>query len=133
MIQKHITIGEEHEKILDHLILNIQGVQNYSEAIRYLCMNYEPESKKLKETKINAMSKEISILLTILTSSLAESVDVGEISNYRELDLYKKAKNIVDENIQKNVTRSQNKKKIKVVRNDSSKKDSEIEEKKTIF
>lgn len=125
MIHKHITIAEEHNNILDHIIGNVVGVNNYSEAVRFLCMNYDPETQRTRDTKLNAMSKEISILLTILASSLAESVEPDEISNYQEIELYKTAREIVNNNIQKNVTRSSKKTKRSI--------DENVEANKTIF
>lgn len=105
MIDRHITISEEHDKILKSIVDNVVGVNNKSEAIRYLCIQYDPETQRSRDSKLNAMSKEISILLTILTSSLAESVDVTELDNYYSNLLYLEAKSIVEEKIQNNITR----------------------------
>lgn len=125
MIHKHITIEKEHNNTLDQIIGNVVGVNNYSEAVRFLCMNYDPEAQRTRDTKLNAMSKEISIMLTILASSLVDSVEPDEISNYQEIELYKTARKIVNNNIQKNVTRSSKKTRRSI--------DENIETKKTIF
>ncbi|ELB15601.1 hypothetical protein, partial [Enterococcus faecium] len=44
-------------------------INNYSEAIRFLCMSYEPDTNTTttsNQAKLNAMGKEISILSEII-------------------------------------------------------------------
>ncbi len=104
MIHKHITYEKEHQKVIDDIILNVPGVTTPSQAIRYLCMEYDGENKKMRERKLNAMSKELSILLTIITSAMEETIDVSELKEYKNSTLYARAKELVEETIQTNTT-----------------------------
>lgn len=80
------------------------GVTTPSQAIRYLCMEYDGENKKMRERKLNAMSKELSILLTIITSAMEETIDGSELKEYKNSTLYSRAKELVEETIQTNTT-----------------------------
>ena len=104
MIDRHVTFEEEHQKVIDDIIKNVPGVNNLSQAFRYLCMKYDGENKKMRERKLNAMSKELSILLTIITSAMEETIDVSELKEYKNSTLYARAKGIVEETIQTNTT-----------------------------
>lgn len=110
MIQKHITLKEEHEKVINEIIQTVVGVDNTSQAVRYLCMEYDGENKKMRERKLNAMSKELSILLTIITSAMSEAIDLGDITSYQNSPLYLEAKKIVEETIQSTITKKASKK-----------------------
>ncbi|MDM3980329.1 hypothetical protein [Enterococcus faecalis] len=104
MIDRHVTFEEEHQKVIDDIIKNVPGVNNLSQAFRYLCMEYDGENKKMRERKLNAMSKELSILLTIITSAMEETIDGSELKEYKNSTLYARAKGIVEETIQTNTT-----------------------------
>ncbi|MCH1672799.1 hypothetical protein HRD76_10510 [Enterococcus faecalis] len=104
MIDRHVTFEEEHQKVIDDIIKNVPGVNNLSQAFRYLCMEYDGKNKKMRERKLNAMSKELSILLTIITSAMEETIDVSELKEYKNSTLYARAKGIVEETIQTNTT-----------------------------
>lgn len=104
MIDRHVTFEEEHQKVIDDIIKNVPGVNNLSQAFRYLCMEYDGENKKMRERKLNAMSKELSILLTIITSAMEETIDVSELNQYNKSALYARAKGLVEETIQTNTT-----------------------------
>lgn len=104
MIDRHVTFEEEHQKVIDDIIKNVPGVNNLSQAFRYLCMEYDGENKKMRERKLNAMSKELSILLTIITSAMEETIDISELKEYKNSTLYARAKVIVEETIQTNTT-----------------------------
>lgn len=104
MIDRHVTFEEEHQKVIDDIIKNVPGVNNLSQAFRYLCMEYDGENKKMRERKLNAMSKELSILLTIITSAMEETIDVSELKEYKNSTLYSRAKELVEETIQMNTT-----------------------------
>lgn len=105
MINKHITFDREHDEVLKQIMNDVVGVNNYSEAVRYLCTQYDPESKRTKETKLNAIGKEVSILLSIIVNSLNKTINSDELTSYQQLDLYKGAKILVEETIQKNTTK----------------------------
>lgn len=109
MIQKHITLKEEHEKVINEIIETVVGVENTSQAVRYLCMEYDGENKKMRERKLNAMSKELSILLTIITSAMSEAIDLDELASYQNRPMYLEAKKIVEGTIQNTITRKTSK------------------------
>ncbi|EOH1637235.1 hypothetical protein ACLSNP_002511 [Enterococcus faecalis] len=111
MIDRHVTFEEEHQKVIDDIIKNVPGVNNLSQAFRYLCMEYDSENKKMRERKLNAMSKELSILLTIITSAMEETIDVSELKEYKNSTLYASAKELVEETIQTNTTFNSTKRK----------------------
>lgn len=104
MIDRHVTFEEEHQKVIDDIIKNVPGVNNLSQAFRYLCMEYDGENKKMRERKLNAMSKELSILLTIITSAMEETIDGSGLKEYKKSALYARAKELVEETIQTNTT-----------------------------
>ncbi len=43
-VQKHVTLYPSHVDVLDSIIEKNPDVNNYSEAIRFLCMSYEPDT-----------------------------------------------------------------------------------------
>lgn len=57
------------------------------------------------------MSKELSILLTIIASAMEETIDVSELKQYKNSLLYARAKELVEETIQTNTTFKSNKRK----------------------
>lgn len=74
VIDKHIYFYETHIDVLDEIIATHAEVKNYSEAVRFLCMNYDSEVEKKvnsNQAKLNAMGKEISIL-TEMVSEFAD-------------------------------------------------------------
>ncbi len=46
VIDKHIYFHQTHIDVLDEIISTHAEVKNYSEAVRFLCMNYDPEVEK---------------------------------------------------------------------------------------
>ena len=68
-VQKHVTLYPSHVDVLDSIIERNPDINNYSEAIRFLCMSYEPDTNTTttsNQAKLNAMGKEISILSEII-------------------------------------------------------------------
>ncbi len=83
-------------------------VKNYSEAIRFLCMNYDPEIEKnnnMTNAKLNAMGKEISIL-TEMVSEFADLhlKDTGILIGTNST-VYQEAKERVEGKIKANQTK----------------------------
>ncbi|AUB54406.1 hypothetical protein GUI51_13535 [Enterococcus mundtii] len=108
VIDKHIYFHETHIDILDEIIATHADVKNYSEAVRFLCMNYDPEmGKKLNsnQAKLNGMSKEISIL-TEIVSEFAELhlKDTGILFGTNST-VYQEAKERVEGKIKVNQTK----------------------------
>ncbi|MDQ8571227.1 hypothetical protein Q3F85_10755 [Enterococcus faecium] len=108
VIDKHIYFYETHIDVLDEIIANHAEVKNYSEAVRFLCMNYDPEVEKKvnsNQAKLNGMSKEISIL-TEMVSEFADLhlKDTGILIGTNST-VYQEAKERVEGKIKANQTK----------------------------
>ena len=65
VIDKHIYFHQTHIDVLDEIISTHAEVKNYSEAVRFLCMNYDPEMEKKvnsNQAKLNEMVSEFADL-----------------------------------------------------------------------
>jgi hypothetical protein len=72
--RKHVYLYDMHIEVLDEIISTHEDISNYSEAVRHLCMMYDPKiEEKINpiQIKLNAMGKEISIL-TEMVSEFAD-------------------------------------------------------------
>ncbi|NEX86631.1 hypothetical protein G4V64_11615 [Enterococcus durans] len=108
VIDKHIYFHETHIDVLDEIIATHADVKNYSEAVRFLCMNYDPEVEKKinsNQAKLNAMVKEISIL-TEMVSEFADLhlKDTGILIGTNST-VYQEAKERVEGKIKANQTK----------------------------
>ncbi|EGP4932517.1 hypothetical protein [Enterococcus faecium] len=108
VIDKHIYFHETHIDVLDEIIATHADVKNYSEAVRFLCMNYNPEVEKKinsNQAKLNAMGKEISIL-TEMVSEFADLhlKDTGILIGTNST-VYQEAKERVEGKIKANQTK----------------------------
>ncbi|HAP8529866.1 TPA: hypothetical protein IV134_001322, partial [Enterococcus faecium] len=97
-----------HIDVLDEIIATHAEVKNYSEAVRFLCMNYDPEVEKKvnsNQAKLNGMSKEISIL-TEMVSEFADLhlKDTGILIGTNST-VYQEAKERVEGKIKANQTK----------------------------
>ena len=108
VIDKHIYFHETHIDVLDEIIATHADVKNYSEAVRFLCINYDPEVEKKinsNQAKLNAMGKEISIL-TEMVSEFADLhlKDTGILIGTNST-VYQEAKERVEGKIKANQTK----------------------------
>ncbi|HCT4625707.1 TPA: hypothetical protein OTY42_002914 [Enterococcus faecium] len=108
VIDKHIYFHQTHIDVLDEIISTHAEVKNYSEAVRFLCMNYDPEMEKKvnsNQAKLNGMSKEISIL-TEMVSEFADLhlKDTGILIGTNST-VYQEAKERVEGKIKANQTK----------------------------
>lgn len=118
-IGKHITLYQPHVDVLDNIIENEMDVGNYSEAIRFLCMTYEKGSQNKApqdSAKMNAMSKEISILSVLVGELAAYQILEEDILGGTESKPYLKAKKIVEDKIKRNQTKKYSTKNTKIAR-----------------
>lgn len=129
-IQKHVYLTPENVHVLDDVIKNKLGINTYSEAIRYIIDVYSnqlaEEDSKVNQRKINAMSKNVDILVELVAGGL-QSLDVHAIRKSEETDIYKDAKKFVEEKIQRAVTLKSNPKKSNWKENNEVKKQEEPE------
>ncbi|MCM6887541.1 hypothetical protein [Enterococcus faecium] len=108
VIDKHIYFHQSHIEVLDEIIETHADVKNYSEAVRFLCMNYDPElGKKINsnQAKLNGMSKEISILTEIVSEFADLHLKDTGILIGTNSTIYQEAKERVEGKIKSNQTK----------------------------
>lgn len=107
-IEKHITFYEAHDEVLKNIMETQPTVKNYSEAIRFLCMNYDPEIEKynnMTNAKLNAMGKEISILIEMVSEFADLHLKDTGILIGTNSTVYQEAKERVEGKIKANQTK----------------------------
>lgn len=107
---KYIRFTQTHIDILDNVIQNVPGINNYADAVRYAVLSLEDNSndaKKDTERKINAMSKNIDILIEMVAGGF-HSQDVMAIGKSEDTYIYVDAKKNVENNIQRSTTMRSN-------------------------
>ncbi len=85
--RKHVYLYDMHIEVLDEIISTHEDISNYSEAVRHLCMMYDPKiEEKINpiQIKLNAMGKEISILTEMVFRVCGSSFE-----RYRNTNWYK--------------------------------------------
>ena len=99
--RKHVYLYDMHIEVLDEIISTHEDISNYSEAVRHLCMMYDPKI----QIKLNAMGKEISIL-TEMVSEFADLhlKDTGILIG-KNSTVYQEAKERVEGKIKSNQTK----------------------------
>ncbi|MFS0969894.1 hypothetical protein ACFC3P_12400 [Enterococcus thailandicus] len=125
-IEKHITFYDMHDEILKRIIDTEPTVKNYSEAIRFLCMNYESKEEKNElalKPQLNAIGKEISILTEIISEFADVQLKETGILIGSNSEVYQDAKNRVESKIKTNQTKKYSLKKKKAITNSVSNKE----------
>ncbi|PEH49489.1 hypothetical protein [Enterococcus faecium] len=108
VIDKHIYFHETHIDVLDEIIATHADVKNYSEAVRFLCMTYDPELEKKvnsNQAKLNGMSKEVSILTEIVSEFADLHLKDAGILIGTKSKVYQEAKEKVEGKIKANQTK----------------------------
>ena len=108
VIDKHIYYYQTHIDILDEIISTHPEVKNYSEAVRFLCMNYDPEMEKkvnANQAKLNSMSKEISTMTEIIAEFADIHLKDAGILIGTNSTVYQEAKERVEGKIKANQTK----------------------------
>ncbi|BDP68688.1 hypothetical protein DVV93_06930 [Enterococcus faecium] len=108
VIDKHIYFYQTHIDILDEIISTHPEVKNYSEAVRFLCMNYDPEMEKkvnANQAKLNSMSKEISTMTEIIAEFADIHLKDAGILIGTNSTVYQEAKERVEGKIKANQTK----------------------------
>ena len=106
--RKHVYLYDMHIEVLDEIISTHEDISNYSEAVRHLCVMYDPKiEEKINpiQIKLNAMGKEISIL-TEMVSEFADLhlKDTGILIGTNST-VYQEAKERVEGKIKANQTK----------------------------
>ncbi|NTO19630.1 hypothetical protein HQ799_12720 [Enterococcus faecium] len=108
VIDKHIYFYQTHIDILDEIISTHPELKNYSEAVRFLCMNYDPEMEKkvnANQAKLNSMSKEISTMTEIIAEFADIHLKDAGILIGTNSTVYQEAKERVEGKIKANQTK----------------------------
>ncbi|EGP5708342.1 hypothetical protein ACJQ40_001960 [Enterococcus faecium] len=108
VIDKHIYFHDLHIKVLDDIIKSHTDINNYSEAVRFLCMTYDPDSENKVSTnqaKLNEMSKELSIVTEIISEFADLHLKETGILIGKNSAVYQEAKERVEGNIKVNQTK----------------------------
>lgn len=108
VIDKHIYFHQTHIDVLDEIISTHAEVKNYSEAVRFLCMNYDPEMEKkvnANQAKLNSMSKEISTMTEIIAEFADIHLKDAGILIGTNSTVYQEAKERVEGKIKANQTK----------------------------
>lgn len=110
-IQKHVYLLQDHVQVLENLMENKVGINNYSEAIRYIINVYSgqlaEEDSKVNQRKINAISKNVDVLIELVAGGLHE-LSIKAIGKAEDTYVYSDAKKHVEENIQRAITMKSN-------------------------
>ncbi|AGS77077.1 TPA: hypothetical protein IV269_001626 [Enterococcus faecium] len=106
--RKHIYLYDMHIEVLDEIISTHDDISNYSEAVRHLCMMYDPKTEEKispSQIKLNAIGKEVSIL-TEMVSEFADLhlKDTGILIGTNST-VYQEAKERVEGKIKANQTK----------------------------
>ncbi|HAP8594128.1 TPA: hypothetical protein IWO39_001555 [Enterococcus faecium] len=106
--RKHVYLYDMHIEVLDEIISTHEDISNYSEAVRHLCMMYDPKiEEKINpiQIKLNAIGKEVSIL-TEMVSEFADLhlKDTGILIGTNST-VYQEAKERVEGKIKANQTK----------------------------
>jgi hypothetical protein len=108
VIDKHIYFHQTHIDVLDEIISTHAEVKNYSEAVRFLCINYDPEMEKkvnANQAKLNSMSKEISTMTEIMAEFADLHLKDTGILIGTNSTVYQEAKERVEGKIKSNQTK----------------------------
>ncbi|EPM6972934.1 hypothetical protein [Enterococcus sp. DIV0691] len=108
VIDKHIYFYQTQIDVLDEIISTHAEVKNYSEAVRFLCMNYDPEINKkvnANQAKLNSMSKEISTMTEIMAEFADLHLKDTGILIGTNSTVYQEAKERVEGKIKSNQTK----------------------------
>jgi hypothetical protein len=105
LIGKHIRFNSIHIDIMDDLIKNQPGVNNYAEAVRFalLALKDPIENDDNVKRKINSMSKQIDILTEMVAGGFHEQ-GINAIENSADTYIYGDAKKNVESKIQRATT-----------------------------
>lgn len=111
-ILKHVRFTQTHIDILDNLIENTVGIDNYAEAIRYAVISLEDNISI--ERKVNAIGKNIDILME-MTGGGFQELGIKAIGNLEDTFVYMDAKKNVENKIQRSTTIKSNFKKSNII------------------
>lgn len=104
--RKCFYVNDDVNEVLKEVKENTPGINNLSQALRYIVLKHNNEIESKEDKKYNAISKEVSILLEITANMAATSFMTMELKPLNEIDAYNDSKKIVEERMQVNTTKS---------------------------
>lgn len=84
---------------------NTVGINNLSQALRYIVLQHVNQTESKEDIKYNAISKEVSMILEI-AANIAEKQNVLSLKPVSELSSYTEAKGTVEDRIKRNTTKA---------------------------
>ncbi|MFE0504353.1 hypothetical protein ACWF7H_03085 [Peribacillus butanolivorans] len=105
-IGKYISFTQTNIDIMDDLIKNKPGINNYADAFRFAILSLEDDLNSVSNIKmknINAMSKNIDILTEMVAGGFHEA-DVKANGRAEDTYIYADSKKNVANNIQRSTT-----------------------------
>ncbi|MEY8742833.1 hypothetical protein AB9M62_25550 [Bacillales bacterium AN1005] len=118
-ISKHIRFTKTHVDILDKLIRKKEGINNYSEAVRYaITLLDNPLDEDQIDRKINSIGKDIDIIKEMIAGGFHEN-GIKAIGKAEDTYIYQDAKRNVESKIQRSTTIKSNFKQSNVMSNNS--------------
>lgn len=103
--RENFYINEDVKDVLKRVKENTPGINNMSQALRYIVLQHDNQTESKEDKKYNAISKEVSMILEI-TANIAEKQNVLSLKPVSELSSYTEAKGIVEDRIQHNTTKA---------------------------
>lgn len=104
--RKCFYVNDDVNEVLKEVKENTPGINNLSQALRYIVLKHNNEIESKEGKKYNAISKEVSILLEITANVAAANFNKIEYQPVDDIEIYKEAKKIVEERIRVNTTKS---------------------------
>lgn len=131
LVSKHIRFNKVHIDIMQELIKQQPGINNYAEAVRFALLSLKDPvaNKDSVQTKINSMAKQIDILTEMVAGGFHEQ-GVNAIGKSEDSYIYQDAKKNVEREIQRATTIKSNP---KTFQNNTAKTTPVIEQKKSHF
>ena len=103
--REHFYINDDVKEVLIEIKENTPGINNLSQALRFIVLKHNNETESKEDKKYNAISKEVSMILEI-TSNLADEQNLLRLKPVCEIPIYTEAKETIENRIKRNTTKA---------------------------
>lgn len=103
--REHFYINDDVKEVLIQVKENTPGINNLSQALRFIVLKHNNETESKEDKKYNAISKEVSMILEI-TSNLADEQNLLRLKPVSEIPIYTEAKETIENRIKRNTTKA---------------------------
>lgn len=124
--REHFYINDDVKEVLIQVKENTTGINNLSQALRFIVLKHNNEAESKEDKKYNAISKEVSMILEI-TSNLADEQNLLRLKPVSEIPIYTEAKETIENRIKRNTTKA-----MRYKHNKKTDEGPDIEEKKSV-